>query len=402
MYRGRFLTVIIAAGGAGTRFGTDELKQFLDIDGKSMLSTATEPFLEVGYTDEIIITAPHGYLERCRDLIENELGGILVREKDIPVTFVNGGTDRAASVRAGLGASEQNNAKESGLVLIHDAARPFVTTDLIERVLETAYKYGAAIPVVPVRDTVYVTDEEGFADIIPDRTMLRAVQTPQGFDFAVIKKAHAISFEEGKTVTDDGMPVFSAGGKVALVEGNYENKKITRQGDIYCGQSISPGNGNRVGIGFDAHRFEEGRALMLGGIKVPFEKGLSGHSDADVITHALIDAILGALSEGDIGRMFPDTDPAYKGISSILLLEEAVRLMSKKGYEVVNADITIVAERPRMTDHREGIERKLAGVLCIDPEDISLKATTTEKLGFTGREEGIAAEAVVLLKTKQI
>jgi len=386
MYKDRYLTVIIVAGGAGTRFGSSDPKQFLDIGGKSMLASAAEPFLHLHYTDEIVITAPIGYLDRCGSLIEEELP----KKRDIIISIVSGGADRAASVRAGLDASAQNSLGESGLVLIHDASRPFVTDGLINSVLEAAYKYGAAVPAVSVPDTVYITDEEGFAETIPDRNRLRAVQTPQGFDFALIKRAHAAALTEGGTVTDDGMPVLSAGERVALVEGSRENKKITTKEDLYMGM--------RAGIGYDAHRFEEGRALILGGIEIAFDKGLAGHSDADVVTHALIDAILGALSAGDIGKMFPDTDPAYLGISSIVLLEEAVRLMRKQGYEVVNADITVVAEKPRMEGYREAIERKLSGILGTGQEDISLKATTTEKLGFTGREEGIAAEAVVLLK----
>ena len=398
MFKDRYLTVIIAAGGAGKRFGSGDPKQFLDIGGRSMLAAATGPFLLFDHTDEIVITAPAEHLERCRDLIISELDN----EKEIIIKIVAGGADRPASVRAGLEASEQNNAEKSGLVLIHDASRPFVTADLIERVLEAAHTYGASIPVTSVSDTIYFSDEEEFAEAIPDRSSLRAVQTPQGFDFALIKKAHAKAFEEGKTVTDDGTPVFSLGEKVALVEGSYENKKITQKEDLHPGKGLLPGGGMRVGIGFDAHRFEEGRALILGGIGIPFNKGLAGHSDADVVTHALMDAILGALSEGDIGKMFPDTDPAYAGISSILLLEEVVKLMQKRGFEVVNADVTIVAEKPRMSEYRERIEQKLAGVLGIEREDISLKATTTEKLGFTGREEGIAAEAAVLLKAKQV
>ena len=413
MYKGKYLTVLIAAGGAGTRFGAGDPKQFLDIGGRSMLTSSIEPFLLLGYVDEIVVTAPGTYIERACDLIIKELGAMWVhtkdgnqklkistREKDIFLYVVSGGIDRAASVRAGLDAAGKDNPEEGGLVLIHDAARPFVNTGLIERVIDAAYTYGAAVPAISVRDTVYFTDEYDFAETIPDRARLRAVQTPQGFALELIKKAHAAAVGEGLTVTDDGMPVLSTGERVALVEGCHENIKITIQEDIYTRKGLYAGSGMRVGIGYDAHRFEEGSALILGGIEIPFFKRLSGHSDADVVTHALIDAILGALSEGDIGMMFPDTDEKYAGISSILLLEEVVSLMEKLGYEVVNADLTLVAEWPRMTNYREKIELRLAGVLGIEPEDISLKATTTEKLGFTGREEGIAAEAVVLLKAK--
>ena len=411
MYKDRYLTLIIAAGGAGTRFGAGDPKQFLDIDGKSMLAASVEPFLLLGYIDEIIITVPDGFVERCCDLVVTELHGrwehakdgrqeliIPVLGKDIFLYIVSGGMDRAASVRAGLDIAGKNNDAGGGLVLIHDAARPFVTTGLIERVLEGADEYGAAVPAISVRDTVYFTDDEEFAETIPDRARLRAVQTPQGFDLELIKRAHAEAFSEERLVTDDGMPVLLMGERVALVDGNHDNKKITIQEDIYIKSGLRAGYGTRIGIGYDVHGFEDGRPLILGGIEVPFFKGLAGHSDADVVTHALMDAILGALSEGDIGHMFPDTDPAYKGISSIILLEEVVSLMRKRGYEVVNVDITIVAERPRIANHRDVIEKKLASVLGVGQEDVSLKATTAEKLGFTGREEGIAAEAAVLLK----
>ena len=416
MYKDKYVSVIIAAGGTGTRFGAGDPKQFLDIGGKSMLSAATEKFLLADQADQIVITAPNEHIERCSEIIVTELGASWIgandgiqmlmismsNGKEIPVHIVSGGIDRAASVRAGLEIAEKENDAEKGLVLIHDAARPYVSTGLIERVLEAAGQYGAAVPAVAVRDTVYFTDEDGFAETIPDRTRLRAVQTPQGFSFEIIKKAHIAAKDEGLTVTDDGMPVLADGGRVVLVEGSHDNKKITIQEDMYSKLGFRPGGGMRIGMGFDAHRFAPDRALILGGIEIPFHKGLLGHSDADVVTHALMDAILGALSEGDIGKIFPDNDPAYEGISSIILLEEVVSLMRKRGYEVVNTDITVVAEKPHLSKFREIIEKKLAGILRTSPENVSVKATTTEKLGFTGREEGIAAEAAVLLKIKTI
>ena len=419
MYEGRYLAVIIAAGGAGTRFGaeTNETipKQFLNIDGKSMIMTAAEPFLRCGCADEIVFVVTMDYTGHTCQLVERELGGIWTNDgsseqsltvssggKDVFVRVIHGGQDRAASVRAGLKAITEK-AKAGGLVLIHDAARPYITGDLISQVLKAAHEHGAAVPATPVSDTVYACDEDGFAAGIPDRKRLRRAQTPQGFDFDLIDRVHGYAFEEGLYLTDDGTPVFTYGGRVALVEGDLLNTKVTLPGDI-PGQTprLDEGTGLRVGIGFDAHRFEDGRALVLGGETIPFEKGLAGHSDADVLTHALMDAILGALHEGDIGKLFPDTDPALAGISSMALLAEVVSLMDKRGYEIENTDLTLVAERPRMADHRESIERRLAEVLGTAPENVSLKATTTERLGFTGREEGIAAEAVVLIKTKQL
>jgi len=414
MYEERYLAVIIAAGGMGTRFGGGQSegapKQFLKINGKSMIMTAADPFLRCGYTDEVIFVTPAEYVKQTFELIVSELGGVWAPApgntlklrvpadgKDILMRVACGGQDRAASVRAGLTVANED-APEGGLALIHDAARPFVSGGLILRVLEAAYKHGAAVPVTPIRDTVYIADAGGSLVGVPDRDRLCGVQTPQGFDLALITGAHERALAEGLSVTDDGAPVFANGGYVALVEGDTDNIKITTQEDLPEGGRTLTGDGFRIGIGFDAHGFEEGRKLVLGGVDIPFDKGLKGHSDADVLTHALMDAILGALREGDIGKIFPDTDPVYRGVSSMMLLAGVAGLMNRRGYGVVNADLTLVAERPRMAPYREDIERRLAEALGTAPENISLKATTTEKLGFTGREEGIAAEAVILLK----
>ena len=402
--------MIIAAGGMGTRFGTDsyddEPKQFMNVGGRSMLIGAAVPFLECGCADELVFVVPMGYGKHTCKLIVREMGGFWSRAgsltqeltvndegREIKVRVVHGGEDRAASVRSGLDAVSEE--ASGGIVLIHDAARPFVSKELIMRVLEAAYEHGASVPVIQVSDTVYVADEGGFAAGIPERKQLRGAQTPQGFDLALIREAHKHAMEEGISTTDDGTPVFAEGVRVALVEGDTSNIKITFSEDLPIG-----GAGHRVGIGFDAHRFEEGRALVLGGVTIAHDKGLSGHSDADTLTHALMDAILGALHEGDIGKLFPDTDPAFAGISSITLLEEVVSLMDKRGFEIGNVDLTLVAERPRIAPYCGDIEKRLAEALGTSPENVSLKGTTTEKLGFTGREEGIAAEAVVLLKRK--
>ena len=414
MYKGKVFSVIIAAGGMGTRFGTDskmsDPKQFMNVGGRSMIMAAAEPFLKCGHADEIICVVPVGYARHTCKLIVREMNGFWSHatraSQELKVNYegraytikvVHGGPDRASSVRAGLGAVSEN--ADGGIVLIHDAARPFVSCDLIMRVLETAYQYGTAVPVTPVSDTVYVAGEDGFAAGIPDRNRVRGVQTPQGFDLDLIREAHAHAFADGIRVTDDGTPVFAEGVRVALVEGESSNIKITFSGDITEAPGFSGEDGGlRVGIGFDVHRFTEGRPLVLGGLHIPFDKGLLGHSDADVLTHALMDAILGALHEGDIGKLFPDTDPAYAGISSIALLTGVVSLMEKRGFEIGNADLTRVAERPHIAPYTGHIEQNLAKALGTDPENVSLKATTTEKLGFTGREEGIAAEAAVLLK----
>jgi 2-C-methyl-D-erythritol 2,4-cyclodiphosphate synthase/2-C-methyl-D-erythritol 4-phosphate cytidylyltransferase len=434
MYNGKTVAALIAAGGIGIRFGADIPKQFVEINGRSMLVCSVRPFLRNPFVDEIIVLAPAGFEQQTRDLLARELGSGLSCRADTAagvsadmgtgaatdgmsadmgmdgfmggtaaecrLRVVSGGTDRQASVRQGLEAAKGR----SGLVLIHDAARPFVTEDLINRVLDAAFEHGAAVPCVPVRDTIYETSADGVgsparASKALDRKRLAAAQTPQGFDFSLIEDAHRFAAADGIAVTDDGMPVMAYGRPVRIVEGDPANRKITAPEDM------SSFGQYRAGIGFDAHAFRKpadagGQSwpLVLGGVEIPFEKGLEGHSDADVLTHALMDAILGALHAGDIGKLFPDTDAAYRGISSLLLLKRVARLMRDRGFALENADMTIVAERPRMAPHRETIENSLAKTLGTTPENVSVKATTTEKLGFAGREEGIAAEAVVLLK----
>jgi len=403
------------AGGSGTRFGSDRPKQFIDMKGGTMLRRATRAFAEHPAVDEIVVVVPPGYEESADGC------------KTAPA-----GADRAASVRNGLSAVSPRC--EGGLVLIHDAARPFVTADVIDRVLEGAAETGAAIPVIPVTDTIYEMQPEpkgepnpfgsGLAVRTLPREKLAAVQTPQGFDLALIRAAHTRALEKKAAVTDDGSAVLAAGGELRLVAGDPANRKVTTKDDLQNAASQRDGScgasrlrepqepslwlaasEHRVGIGFDAHRFKAGQAasgpLVLGGVEIPFERGLEGHSDADVLTHALMDAILGALRLGDIGQLFPDTDARYEGISSMKLLEDVVSRMRAAGYAAENADSTLVCERPKIAPYHAEMERSLAEALGIPPERVSVKATTTEKLGFTGREEGIAAEAVVLLIQKR-
>ncbi|MDR3304543.1 MAG: 2-C-methyl-D-erythritol 4-phosphate cytidylyltransferase [Clostridiales Family XIII bacterium] len=375
MYKGRNAAVIIAAGGAGSRFGSEIPKQFLDMDGESMLVRAVRPFSAMGVFDEIVVVVPEDRMDDAKTLLRAQ-----------PCRVCAGGADRAASVRAGLAAISARD----GLVLIHDAARPCVTQPLIGRVLEAAHLHGAAVPVVPVRDTIY---QSGKAI---DREALSSAQTPQGFDLGLIREAHRKAAADGLCVTDDGMPVLRYGGRVELTEGDEANRKITLAADMNPPRekAMPP---FRVGMGFDVHRFAEGRKLILGGVEIPFPKGLIGHSDADVLTHALMDALLGAMGLGDIGQRFPDTDERYRGVSGMLLLGEVAALLRERGFALANADLTLICEAPRMAPYRSAAERSIAAALGTAPEKISVKATTTERLGFTGREEGIAAEAVVLL-----
>jgi 2-C-methyl-D-erythritol 4-phosphate cytidylyltransferase/2-C-methyl-D-erythritol 2,4-cyclodiphosphate synthase len=398
MYRDRQVAVLIAAGGVGARLGADRPKQFMEIEGRSMLQMATLPFVRSEFVDRVIVIAAAGTEAETEPEIAAlpiDAGRAHAADRIVQISLVTGGADRAESIRNGLAAAAKIGISKDDLVLIHDAARPYVTEAVIARVLDAAYEYGAAVPAVPVKDTIYATSELGFAASVPDRKQLFAVQTPQGFEFSLIFESHEKAFREGAVVTDDGMPVLLSGNRVKIVEGDYANRKITTPEDLAPSRAAE--NPHRVGIGFDVHRFEAGGKLILGGIEIPFDKGLLGHSDADVLTHALMDAILGALRLGDIGKLFPDTDESYRGISSMILLKKVSALMREAGYRPENVDMTIVGERPKMAPYRSRIEKSIADALGVAPETVSVKATTTEKLGFTGREEGIGAEAIVLL-----
>lgn len=372
MYKGRKVTAVVTAAGSGRRMGTPLPKQFLKIGGKTVLEKAVEPFEASDHVDEIIVVGSSEFLELCTGLC---------RQFSKFSRAVAGGKERQDSVRNAL------NLVEDGYVLIHDGARPYVDMETIMRVLEAAAGTGAAVAAVPVKDTVRQTRGGDNTDSITlPRDRLYSVQTPQGFDVALIREAYAAAEGEGFLGTDDGGLAERAGHPVTIVEGSYRNIKITTQEDLPME--------TRIGTGFDVHRLTEGRKLVLCGIEIPFEKGLLGHSDADVAVHALMDAMLGAAAMGDIGRHFPDTDDAYKGISSMILLQKVRELIEQEGFRLGNADITIMAQRPKLSPYIEKMRTNIAAVLGMDVGSINVKATTTEKLGFVGRQEGIAAEAV--------
>ena len=372
MYKGRKVTAVVTAAGSGRRMGTPLPKQFLKIGGKTVLEKAVEPFEASEHVDEIIVVGSSEFLELCTGLC---------RQFSKFSRAVAGGKERQDSVRNAL------NLVEDGYVLIHDGARPYVDMETIMRVLEAAAGTGAAVAAVPVKDTVRQTRGGDNTDSITlPRDRLYSVQTPQGFDVALIREAYAAAEGEGFRGTDDGGLAERAGHPVTIVEGSCRNIKITTQEDLPME--------TRIGTGFDVHRLTEGRKLILCGIEIPFEKGLLGHSDADVAVHALMDAMLGAAAMGDIGRHFPDTDDAYKGISSMILLQKVRELIEQEGFRLGNADITIMAQRPKISPYIEKMRTNIAAVLGMDAGSINVKATTTEKLGFVGRQEGIAAEAV--------
>ena len=269
-------------------------------------------------------------------------------------------------------------------VLVHDAARPFVTETVVRDVIRCASDRGAAVPCVAVKDSLRETEGDGSRCV--DRSRFFAVQTPQGFRRELLVEAYEKACEDGFSGTDDASLVERLGHHIEIVHGDYDNIKITTKEDLPME--------NRVGTGFDVHRLVEGRKLILGGVEILYEKGLDGHSDADVLIHALMDAMLGAAAMGDIGRHFPDTDDEYKGISSMKLLEKVNNILAENMYSIGNADITVIAQKPKLSPYTEKMRENIADVLGIGKDLINIKATTTEKLGFTGRGEGIAAEAV--------
>jgi 2-C-methyl-D-erythritol 2,4-cyclodiphosphate synthase/2-C-methyl-D-erythritol 4-phosphate cytidylyltransferase len=310
-----------------------------------------------------------------------------------------GGTERQDSVKNGL----MMLTKEESVVLVHDAARPLITKEIIGRVIAEVSKHGTGVAAVTVKDTIKQVDQENKVVSTPDRAWLRAVQTPQGFLKSILLQAHINAEEKGTLATDDATLVEALGVSVQLSEGSYDNLKITTPEDMLMAEALlncregkqSPSM--RVGQGYDVHQLVQGRKLILCGVEIPHETGLLGHSDADVALHALMDALLGALALGDIGKHFPDSDPNYKGISSLLLLEHVIGLVKNQGFMVGNVDVTIVAQRPKLAPYITAMRENVAKTLETYLDNVNIKATTTEHLGFEGEEKGISAQAVCLL-----
>ena len=373
---GRTVTAILVAAGASRRMGFDKLSHRLP-DGRTVLETSLAAFEHHPAVDQLVLVAG-GNLEQCR---------ALAARCGKPAAVVQGGASRADSVRAGVLAARGQ------LVAIHDAARPFVSQAVITRALEAAAQTGAAAPAVPVKDTVKIAAPDGRVQATPDRSTLFAVQTPQCFDRArYLQAMERVRGPQASAVTDDCSLFELAGFAVQLVEGDYANAKITTIEDLK-GESKM-----RIGHGYDVHRLVEGRKLILGGVDIPYEKGLLGHSDADVLLHAVSDALLGAAALGDIGGHFPDTDPRYKGADSLELLRQVGLLLKQAGYTVGNIDATILCQAPKLAPHIPAMRQNIARVLDLPADAVSVKATTEEKLGFTGAGQGIAAHAVALIQ----
>lgn len=378
------VTLIVAAG-RGTRLGGELPKQYLSLGGKAILRHAAEAFLQHDDVNHVrVVIHPDD-----RALYDQAIEGLNL------LPPVHGGANRQDSVRLGL---ESLTSLKPTHVLIHDGARPFLPPSLIGATLKALQNYSGAIAAVPLADTLK-RNENGHAMTGPDRAHLWRAQTPQAFRFDDILAAHQAA--AGLELTDDAAVAERAGLNIALVPGDEENLKVTNPEDLARAERLlmSRLSDIRVGTGFDVHAFGgSDRKLILCGIEVPHDKGLAGHSDADVGIHALVDAILGALGAGDIGQHFPPSDMKWRGAASDQFLKHACSLVAQRGGQVAHVDLTLICEQPKMGPHRAAMQKRLAEIMGIGQDRVSVKATTTEKLGFTGRGEGIAAQAAATLR----
>jgi 2-C-methyl-D-erythritol 4-phosphate cytidylyltransferase/2-C-methyl-D-erythritol 2,4-cyclodiphosphate synthase len=400
------VAVIIAAGGRGVRFGAALPKQWLTLAGRTMLEHSVAAFDRHRDVDEIVVVLPREALADPGSQLGSEPGSErgpeLPKPASLtkPVRFVAGGARRQDSVANGFAAVSP----QADVVLVHDAARPLVSAEVISRTIAAAAESGAAIAAVPVHDTVkQAVDRDGLlfiARTLPRET-LHLAQTPQGFRREVL--AAAIAQGGDADVTDEAGWAERAGYPVRLVAGNHDNMKITTERDLARAEALLGGSqapAMRIGTGYDLHRLVEGRPLLLGGVRIPFERGLLGHSDADAVCHAVTDAILGAANLGDIGRLFPDTDPRWKDADSLALLADARARVAAAGWSLVNVDIVVIAQQPKIGPHAQAIRASLATALDTSPDAISIKGKTNEGMDAIGRGEAIAVHAVALLTGK--
>lgn len=378
---------IIVAAGSSSRMGGGKAKILEHVYGKAVIEWTMRAFDNAESISECILV--------CREAEMPQLETLLHGKLKKPFRLVRGGDTRQRSVENGIRA-----AQNCMYLAIHDGARPLVTPGLIDRVCLDAWRYGASAAAVPVKDTCKVIDAQGMVRETPSRATLMAVQTPQVFRREMYLSAMETAKKNGHDFTDDCQLFEQAGQAVHLVQGDYRNLKITTAEDLLSANAyLAEGAGKmRIGYGYDVHRLVADKRLVLGGVEIPFEAGLLGHSDADVLCHAVSDALLGAAALGDIGKLFPDTDAKYKGADSLMLLGEVCRRLREAGFEIENIDATVAAQRPKLMPHIVKMRENLARVCEIEFSQISVKATTEEGLGFTGREEGMSASAVCLIR----
>jgi 2-C-methyl-D-erythritol 4-phosphate cytidylyltransferase/2-C-methyl-D-erythritol 2,4-cyclodiphosphate synthase len=375
-----FAAIVVAAG-RGLRVGGETPKQFRHWRGKPLIRHSVVALAAAGATPLVVVIAPDAQAHA-----EAALAGIT------GVRFVHGGATRQDSVRAGLEALADQAPER---VLIHDAARPDLPRDVVARLLVALETHPGAIPVLPVVDSLAIAGESGVMAGKAEREALRRVQTPQAFRYSAILAAHR-AWQGATDAGDDAQVLMASSGSAVLVDGDERLKKITFAED-FVDTMPAPSPAFRIGQGYDVHRLETGEELWLCGMQIPHDKGLSGHSDADVALHAITDAVLGAIGAGDIGTHFPPSDPQWRGARSGQFLAHAVALAREEGYAIGNVDLTLICEAPKIGPHRPAMRAAVAAIMATSEAAISIKATTTEKLGFTGRGEGIAAQAIVLL-----
>ncbi len=381
---------IIPAAGSGTRMKLNHPKQYHPLAGAPIIIHTIEAFLASQVIGQLIVVVPADKLDETRKLFNAH--GL----DDPRIEITAGGLRRQDSVFNGL----QLIHPEIDTVLVHDGARPLVSLRLIEECYSAAVEYGAAIAAIPVKDTLKKGSDDALITETIDRSQVWQAQTPQAAKVNLLREAYRKNGDAD--FTDEAGLLEQAGIPVKLVEGSETNLKITRPEDLAIAEKLLLKKDMkpdfRIGHGYDAHRFAPERELVLGGVTIPHPQGLAGHSDADVLTHAICDALLGALGKGDIGKHFPDTSDTYKNIYSISLLEKVAELLKTSNFILSNLDATIICQRPKLAGHIEQMRKTIAEACKTDIENINIKATTTEKMGFTGREEGISSHAVVLIQ----
>ncbi len=382
------VAAIVVAAGRGLRAGGDLPKQYREIAGQPVVRPS------------LAMLAGHPEISALQPVIHpDDATRFATASAGLPVLApVPGGATRQASVRNGL---EALASRRPSIVLVHDAARPFASAALVSRAIVAARRWGAAVPVIPVADTVKSVDADGMVSATIDRTPLRMVQTPQAFEFAALISAHRAAHAQGREdFSDDAALAEWAGLKVATFEGEAANVKLTTADDFSRAEAaqLAALSDVRTGYGVDVHQFADGDHVTLGGVRIAHPRGLTGHSDADVVLHALVDAILGALADGDIGVHFPPSDPQWKGASSDRFLAFAVERVRARGGRIAHLDATVVCEAPRIGPHRDAMRAEIAKIAGLPIARVAVKATTSEKMGFTGRGEGIAAFATATIR----
>lgn len=379
------VVAIVVAGGAGKRMGAGMPKQFLPLGGRPILERTILAFAGADRIDGILLALPPGLP-----------GEVKSSYCGLPKVLqaVDGGVGRQDSVRNALAAVPE----EAEVILVHDAVRPFVSGDLLARCVERAREHGAVVPVVPVRETVKAWNREGKTLSTVDRSLLYRAQTPQAFRAGILRDAYEKAVASGRRGTDDASLVEAAGYPVTPIPGEETNIKITIPEELRMAEGLLRDETDfRIGLGGDAHRLVEGRELWLGGVRVEYERGLLGHSDGDVLLHAIADALYGAVGDRDIGFHFPPGREETRGISSRKILEHARRRIEERGYALVGLDAVVVCEEPRIAPIASTLRASIAEILSVPEERVSLKGKTTEGMGFEGKREGISAWAVALL-----